>query len=564
MRKTANRAAAKPSFPLGTITVLILVLALIYGHFTTISATLPDDSEPVNIPHPSAPPVPSLPTQITPDPPSANENSDTYNSPQQSEQPQLVLPQNLETPQSPASTSASGDAPPALADGSSECEGLQRAPEATYLPLGIARRKKRSTVGRKTGRIWDEYKQGGKYIIPYAVTSNYNKSQLTRINGAIHAIEEKTCIKFELIDNAKMGSYYKNKSHVEIKNVIGGGCHSVIGRTKGQKNMVKLEIRATASKTCIAHHVILHELLHLLGLYHEHQRPDRDNHITIIRANAIKKRLSNFNRAVGAESFGLPYDYCSIMHYRGLTFSSNSKPVIVAKDAKFQDKLGIAKNPSELDWLKVNVLYRCPGHKQMKQKWMEKNKSLIPNAPAGKKHKKGHKNKNLIKKVTDATGQAAQKMKHHHKGATADVAGAGNVATGLAIVVNAKGKHKGKHHPKTGKGKGKKAKNAVKGKEKKGDESLPERNSEGIETASTNASKTEANSQENGGAAAQNSAARAEEENHESETKARHETENESGRIESDANSTKVDKTADEEKPKTASRMLKDDQLIEV
>lgn len=50
-----------------------------------------------------------------------------------------------------------------------------------------------------------------------------DQSQLTRINGAIRAIEDKTCIKFELIDNAKMGSYYKNKSHVEIKNVIGGG-----------------------------------------------------------------------------------------------------------------------------------------------------------------------------------------------------------------------------------------------------------------------------------------------------------------------------------------------------
>uniref|UniRef100_A0A915DGN6 Metalloendopeptidase n=1 Tax=Ditylenchus dipsaci TaxID=166011 RepID=A0A915DGN6_9BILA len=220
------------------------------------------------------------------------------------------------------------------------------------IPLkSVLNRRKRSTVGKHSKRIWNEYKDGHNYIIPYAIATNYDTSQLARIQGAISDIEKNTCIKFKLINTKALADEYQNKSHVEIKSVPGGGCHSVIGRKPG-KNMVKLEIRVTATKTCIAHHVIIHELLHLLGLYHEHQRPDRDEFITIHKERVLKGRIANFNIAKGADTFRLPYDYCSIMHYRDVTFSANSLPVMVTKESKFQANLGKAKNPSELINLK--------------------------------------------------------------------------------------------------------------------------------------------------------------------------------------------------------------------
>uniref|UniRef100_A0A915DSD1 Metalloendopeptidase n=1 Tax=Ditylenchus dipsaci TaxID=166011 RepID=A0A915DSD1_9BILA len=253
-------------------------------------------------------------------------------------------------------------------------------------------RKKRSTVGRQSNRIWNDYPEGKKFKIPYAIATNYDSTQMERIKGAISDIERNTCIKFELINDEQMANFYKNKSHVEIQSVSGGGCHSVIGRMKNKKNMVKLEIRATATRTCIAHHVILHELLHLLGLYHEHQRPDRDNYITINSVNALKERLNNFNKALGAESFGLPYDYASIMHYRGYTFSSNNQPVISTKVTKFQDTLGITKIASELDWLKVNVLYQCDGYQQMITNYENKVKALNHKADMIANPHKAHPN----------------------------------------------------------------------------------------------------------------------------------------------------------------------------
>ncbi len=60
-----------------------------------------------------------------------------------------------------------------------------------------------------------------------------------------------------------------------------------------------------------------HELGHLLGFTHEHQRPDRDGYITVrwnwIRPEAAGQYSLVENSLYEAESY--PYDYRSVMHY---------------------------------------------------------------------------------------------------------------------------------------------------------------------------------------------------------------------------------------------------------
>ena len=63
--------------------------------------------------------------------------------------------------------------------------------------------------------------------------------------------------------------------------------------------------------------VAVHEILHTLGLWHEHQRPDRDDYITIHKDNIKQWSSPNFDispdNTVHHTSF--PYDYSSVMHY---------------------------------------------------------------------------------------------------------------------------------------------------------------------------------------------------------------------------------------------------------
>ena len=88
---------------------------------------------------------------------------------------------------------------------------------------------------------------------------------------AIQHIQACTCIHFELLRQAPQEDYF-------ILVFERAGCFtSNVGRAGGEQ-VLNLGPRCGFGTA-------VHELLHIIGFYHEHSRPDRDDYIEIIEEN---------------------------------------------------------------------------------------------------------------------------------------------------------------------------------------------------------------------------------------------------------------------------------------
>ena len=81
--------------------------------------------------------------------------------------------------------------------------------------------------------------------------------------------------------------------------------------------MLSLGDRVSKLNGCGKMGVVVHELAHALGFWHEQSRIDRDDHVVIVEANIHPVMLRNFRKYNHhlTDSLGVGYDYESIMHY---------------------------------------------------------------------------------------------------------------------------------------------------------------------------------------------------------------------------------------------------------
>lgn len=72
--------------------------------------------------------------------------------------------------------------------------------------------------------------------------------------------------------------------------------------------------------------------MHVLGFEHEHQRPDRDDYVTIETQNISPEDLAKFKKSDRIlHNLSLPYDFNSITHFYENEFSVNGQPTIQSK-----------------------------------------------------------------------------------------------------------------------------------------------------------------------------------------------------------------------------------------
>jgi hypothetical protein len=73
---------------------------------------------------------------------------------------------------------------------------------------------------------------------------------------------------------------------------------------------------------------IIHEIGHIVGLWHEQSREDRNSHVKILWDNILSSAVGNFGQQIAyGDDIGV-YDFNSIMHYPAYAFSSNGKNTI--------------------------------------------------------------------------------------------------------------------------------------------------------------------------------------------------------------------------------------------
>lgn len=87
-----------------------------------------------------------------------------------------------------------------------------------------------------------------------------------------------------------------------------GGYSSSVGMGGGEQQILIGPMAWNRGTIC-------HEMGHVLGLVHEHQRDDRDSYISVFPENYLPGADGNFTLIPGGTTMYGPYDFYSVMHY---------------------------------------------------------------------------------------------------------------------------------------------------------------------------------------------------------------------------------------------------------
>ncbi|XP_028169019.1 uncharacterized protein LOC114359000 [Ostrinia furnacalis] len=201
-----------------------------------------------------------------------------------------------------------------------------------------------------TGIDWPKRWKHG--IVPYFIDSKTYDAHLAEvIMQAFEYFEKATCIRLQrLKDRPTDKDSLQNVEWLYITNPAGvRQCvHSNERKTNKGVQMVVF------GYDCLSLGEIVHEVMHILGFSHEHTRPDRDQHITILWNNIKSGYKKYFETREKDVLQNIPYDFASVLHYPPRAFSKNGQVTIMAQPGV---KLGQRQGLSEGDVEKVAVIY---------------------------------------------------------------------------------------------------------------------------------------------------------------------------------------------------------------
>ncbi|XP_045761296.1 zinc metalloproteinase nas-13-like [Maniola jurtina] len=186
-------------------------------------------------------------------------------------------------------------------------------------------------------------------VVYHITEDHFNEKQVKMIEEAMNEISSISCVKFRP---------QQNNEHAVIIQRVRSGCSSCVGyRVKPVEGCTKQTLNL--GNNCFQHGIIMHELLHTIGFYHMQNSYDRDDYVKIFLENVEKNQEHNFLKYPKeiVTTFGVPYDYNSIMHYGEYYFSKNGKRTIIP----LQENVTIGQriHLSKGDIIKLNRMYNC-------------------------------------------------------------------------------------------------------------------------------------------------------------------------------------------------------------
>ena len=201
---------------------------------------------------------------------------------------------------------------------------------------------------RSPGAIWPNGK------IPFKIRNDLGHEE--EIHAALEIIQDSTSITFQDLTENPMDVTEFVTFCPSNRN------YSDPGRRPGgwQRNLIELIPNPSSSSVGVEGSA-LHEMCHKIGLFHEHQRADRDQFVQINFLNIAGKTTEFSITPTGIAKRLDPYDFESIMHYESNAFSKKpSLRTIEIKSADnehFYEVMGQRDHLSEGDIKVIATMY---------------------------------------------------------------------------------------------------------------------------------------------------------------------------------------------------------------
>lgn len=185
-------------------------------------------------------------------------------------------------------------------------------------------------------------------IIPYQIDEDLS-TENDLIERAMAQIMKYTCIRFR--KKTSNDRYY-------VRIFKGKGCYSSIGRDPDfPEGLISL------GDGCYYIGTVVHELMHTIGYYHEHNRHDRDEYLNIYPQNINPDDIDQFTlNDHNNERIFTAFDYNSVMLYGKRAFSKDGTSITMEPKLPGFYMIEVHEKPglTKLDAESINKLYHCP------------------------------------------------------------------------------------------------------------------------------------------------------------------------------------------------------------